>query len=103
MIGLAILFHSFQSQADDVERDPGKLLAHAREVMGAGGQTLGARVIHYRASAARDQSYQSDRTYPPFFSAMVEQEIWFDPKTGVMRTQGTTVFPGHGPSPLPTR
>ncbi len=103
LVWLGILVHPCGSQADAVDREPARLLAHAREVMGvASGQPASTRVIHYRASAAREQNFQSDRTYPPFFAAMAEQEIWFDPNSGVMRTQGTTVFPGSGPSPSPT-
>ncbi len=103
LVWLGILGYPRGSQADAVDRDPARLLAHAREVMGVGsGQQATSRVIHYRASSAREQAFQSDRTYPPFFSAMADQEIWFDPNSGVMRTQGTTVFPGSGPSPSPT-
>jgi hypothetical protein len=39
-------------------------------------------VIHYHAVAAAEQNYQSDRTYPPSFSAMVSREGWLDPQSG---------------------
>ena len=70
-------------------------LARAREVMGF--SKIQNRIIHYHAIAASEQSHQSDRTYPPFFSAMSDQEIWLDPQSGVLRVQSQTVFPGTGP------
>jgi len=79
------------------QRNPAALLAHAKDVMRI--KRVIPSLIHYRAVAASDQSYQSDRTYPPFFSAMEVKEAWFDPRTGVERTSTQTTFPGGGPSP----
>src|ERR1700731_4295415 len=33
-------------------------------------------------------------TYPPFFSAFVDLDVWFDPQTATERGEGRTVFPG---------
>jgi hypothetical protein len=81
---------------DPGQKDPAALLAHAKEVMRFA--HVGHAAIHYRAVAASEQNYQSDRTYPPFFSAMEVNESWFDPDTGVERTSKQTTFPG-GASP----
>jgi hypothetical protein len=83
--------------AQSSQKDPVALLAHAKEVMRFA--QVGESVIHYRASVASEQNYQSDRTYPPFFSAMDVEELWFDPRTGVERTSTQTTYPGGGPSP----
>lgn len=73
------------------------LLARARDVMGFG--RVGNRVMHARAITAAEQNFQSDRMYPPFFSAMNNEEIWFEPAHGVLRTERQTIWPGTGPSP----
>ncbi|HEY0349359.1 MAG TPA: hypothetical protein VGC60_14505 [Pyrinomonadaceae bacterium] len=57
---------------------------------------IGEAVIHYRAVTAVEQNYQSDRTYPPFFSAMEVKEGWFDPHGGVERVSTQTTYPGGG-------
>jgi len=58
----------------------------------------GQSVIHYRAAAAVEQNYQSDRMYPPFFSAMQVKEGWTDPRSGVECVSTQTTYPGSGPS-----
>ncbi|HLW86849.1 MAG TPA: hypothetical protein VKR57_00075 [Terriglobales bacterium] len=85
------------AQAATPAENPAALLARAKEVMRFA--RVGQSVIHYRAVAAAVQNYQSDRTYPPFFSAMEVEESWFDPRTGVERVSTQTTFPGGGPSP----
>jgi hypothetical protein len=85
-----------REQENSARKDPASLLAHAKEVMRFA--RVGQSVIHYRAVAASEQNYQSDRTYPPFFSAMEVKESWFDPGTGVERVTTQTTFPGGGPS-----
>lgn len=80
--------------------DAAQILARARQVMRfarAAGQ-----VVHVHSVAAAEQAYQSDRSYPPFFSAMLTQETWFDPATGVLRTSTQTTYPGSGPPPRVT-
>lgn len=82
------------STAPPTPGDSAAVLARARDVMGF--SKIQNRIIHYHAITASEQPYQSDRTYPPFFSAMSDQEIWLDPNTGVLRVQSQTVFPGTG-------
>jgi len=82
---------------ETIREDPASVLARAKEVMGFA--SAGQSVIHYRAVAAAEQNYQSDRTYPPFFSAMQVKEGWFDPQSGVERVSTQTTFPGGGPTP----
>jgi hypothetical protein len=77
--------------------DASKSLARAREVMGT--SLLHGRVMHSHAVTAIGQPYQSDRTYPPFFSDMSAQEIWYKPDTRVERLQSRDMFPGTGPTP----
>ena len=77
--------------------DSHAVLARARDVMGL--SQLGDKVVHLRMARAQIENYQSDRTYPPFFSAFADLDIWFDPQTGTERGEGRTVFPGlEGPS-----
>jgi|GEM_PF-781038 len=80
-----------------VPGEPGAVLTRAKEVMGFA--RSGQSVIHYRAVAAAEQSFQSDRTYPPFFSTMLIREGWFDPQSAVERVSVQTTFPGNGPFP----
>ncbi|MGH9499377.1 MAG: hypothetical protein ACRD3L_09570 [Terriglobales bacterium] len=82
---------------DSEPESPASLLAHAKDAMRVA--RIGSSVLHYHAVAAAEQNYQSDRTYPPFFSAMEVKEAWFDPRTGVERMSTETTFPGGGPSP----
>jgi hypothetical protein len=86
-----------QSKSATDQEEPKTTLARAKEVMGFA--RADRMVIHYRAVAASEQNYQSDRTYPPFFSAMQIKEAWFDLKSGVQRVSSLTTFPGDGPSP----
>ena len=87
------------STPEDTQTAPA-LLARARDAMGF--SHIGDRVLHSKAITASAQNYQSDRTYPPFFATMNEEEIWFDPGTGVLRVQSQGVFPGSGPLPVST-
>lgn len=93
----ALLAESSPELVDLAQKDPVALLAHAKDVMRFA--RVGQALIHYRAVAASEQNYQSDRTYPPFFSAMEIKESWFDPRTAVERTNTQTTYPGGGPSP----
>lgn len=77
--------------------NPAGLLARVRDAMGFA--NIGDRVLYMRAFTSAEENYQSDRTYPPFFSAVSDQEIWFDASRAVLRVQSKTVFPGSGPSP----
>jgi len=86
-----------QEGAEAAKRQAADLLARAKEAMRF--SRAAQSVIHFRSVAAVGQAYQSDRTYPPFFSAMQVQEEWFDPRTGVERVSAQTTFPGGGPLP----
>jgi hypothetical protein len=86
-----------QAAPDSAKRDAAALLARAKDVMRFA--HVGQSVIYSRTVAAEEQNYQSDRTYPPFFSAMEINEAWFDPQTGVDRVSTQTTFPGGGPLP----
>jgi hypothetical protein len=86
------------SQQPASEPSATALLARAREVMGFAQATN--RVLHARAITAAEQNFQSDRMYPPFFSAMSTEEIWFDPAAGLLRIQSQTTYPGTGPLPV---
>jgi hypothetical protein len=79
---------------------PAAVLARAKTVMGFA--RAGEAVIHYRAVAAVEQNYQSERTYPPFFSTMQVKENWIEPRRGVERVSVQTTYPGSGPSPAQT-
>jgi hypothetical protein len=70
----------------------------ARGAMGM--DQIGDRVIHARVARATEQSYQSDRYYPPFFSMIGSFEEWFDPASGVERLKGQAIFPGTDPFPI---
>ncbi len=62
-------------------------------------ERAGDGVLHYHAGESDEQNYQSDRTYPPFFSAMEAEEGWFDVKSGAERVSTVVTFPGGGPLP----
>ncbi|MEO8448535.1 MAG: hypothetical protein ABI647_02020 [Gemmatimonadota bacterium] len=81
--------------------EPGR---DAKAWLAAAGTAMGTdrganRLLHYHASQSAEQSYQSDRPYPPYFSAFSSQEIWFDPESGTERVRAEGVFPGTGPGP----
>src|SRR5258708_39417501 len=86
---------------DAATKDAAALLARAKHVMRFG--RVGKSVVHCRTVAAAEQNYQSDRTYPPFFSAMEVNEMWFDPQSGVDRVSTQTTYPGGGPFPPQVR
>jgi hypothetical protein len=72
--------------------EPGTLLARAKAVIGY--ERPNRTVLHYRAVAASEQNFQSDRMYPPYFSAMLTKEGWFDPQLGAERVRTRTIYPG---------
>lgn len=86
-----------QSKFETVQEEPRVILKRAKEVMGF--SRADQMVIHYRAVAAVEQNYQSDRTYPPFVSAMQIKEGWLDPLSAVERVNTQTTLPGYGPFP----
>ena len=80
------------------QQEPAAVLARAKVVLGFDRVTK--PIMHYHAVAADEQNYQSDRTYPPFFSAMLIKEAWFDSRSGVERISAQTTFPGGGQFPV---
>jgi hypothetical protein len=46
-------------------------------------------VIHWSGSETDVQFYQSDRPYPPYIAAVSTRNWWFDPATGVERSDPT--------------
>ena len=82
-----------QSAASSGGEASATILARARKVMLVG--RADGSVLHYRAVSASEQNYQSDRTYPPFFSSMDIEEGWFDPQSGIERIGTLTTFPGY--------
>ncbi|MEP6989589.1 MAG: hypothetical protein ABJA80_01565 [bacterium] len=60
---------------------------------------IGARVAHWTTIDIAQQSYQSDRPYPPFFSLATERQVWLDPSSGVERNQARLVGLVAGDAP----
>ncbi len=60
----------------------------------------GGPLLHLRSRTARELRDQSDRTYPPYITAISASERWVDPATGVERieTEGSPVAILAGPS-----
>lgn len=79
--------------------DPTVLLHRAVRVMGM----RDGVVLHFHSMENTTQDYQSDRSYPPFFSARTETETWFNPSTAVERTATRSIYPSYGPTPPSTR
>lgn len=77
------------------ETDAAAWLARADSAVGLA--RLGGAVLHFRAMEGAEMNFQSDRSYPPFFSAMSSTETWVDPVGGVERSSAQGVFPGTGP------
>jgi hypothetical protein len=73
-------------------RAPSEWLARARTAVGW--SRAGSSVLRLHAFDGAVQSYQSDRTYPPFFVLYQTQDVWLDLGSGVER-QGnvTTAYP----------
>lgn len=77
------------------KKDAAAILARAKAVLRFDRAAQAA--LHARAMSADVQNFESDRSYPPYFSSMVEEELWFDPQSGLERTASKTTFPGGGP------
>src|SRR5690348_12805365 len=57
--------------------------------MRAVGMTTQGRVLRWSAHASALQDFQSDRSYPPFFSFFYTQTAYFDPRSGAERSLRT--------------
>ncbi|HUJ33329.1 MAG TPA: hypothetical protein VLY23_18755 [Candidatus Acidoferrum sp.] len=83
--------------ANTAPADAHALLVRTRDAMGF--ERTADKVVHVRISGATFQNYESDRTYPPFFSYFARVDTWFDPKSGTERSESQTAFPGgEGPA-----
>src|SRR5215475_13455101 len=94
LLGLGLcasLCSQVTAQQTSQPSDAQALVQRAWEAMG-GGQTVGM-LVHYHASAALSQNYQSDRMYPPFLDFFQEQESWFNPQTAVERSTIQSSYP----------
>ena len=59
------------------------------------------KAYHWLGSRGTVENYQSDRTYPPFFSSFTAEEGWYAPATGALQEKGRTSFPSYGTSDGP--
>ena len=75
--------------------DAAALLDSAKRAMGV--PESGTLVMDTRGRSLQD--YQSDRTYPPFFSAMIVAEHRYDAATGAEQVVENVLFPRGGPPP----
>jgi hypothetical protein len=53
-------------------------------------------VLRFTSEGRTVQNFQSDRTYPPFFSAMQTAETWYDPATRAERASIAWLYPRGG-------
>lgn len=70
----------------------GGWLARARTAVGL--TRAAGRVLQFHAVEGENQDYESDRSYPPYFSSFQTVEGWLDPATAVERYSARTTFPG---------
>ena len=68
------------------------VITRALEVTGF--SKTGDRVLHWHDAQGIEQNYQSA---PPFVSIPYSREAWFDPESGVERSNAVSVYPGSGP------
>lgn len=71
--------------------DAPALVRDALHALGA--DERGGPVLHLRMTEATVEDYQSDRAYPPFFLGFTSRETWYQPATGVLRSNGRITFP----------
>ena len=58
-------------------------------------------VLQFHAAQGETQDYESDRSYPPFFSSFQQIDGWLDLSSGVERYSARTTFPGLDGAPGP--
>jgi hypothetical protein len=76
--------------------------AVARAWHAAGLDRVAGRIIHATSTDVTQQSFQSDRPYPPFFSMMTQGERWFDLSARTERAQAKMSGLGVGGAPMMT-
>jgi hypothetical protein len=92
-VGMMVIAASLQGQGAASRSDSAaEWVARARAAVGI--PRAKGRVLHYQSVEGAEQNYQSDRTYPPFFSAFMTRETWLDPVAGVLRATSQMTFPG---------
>jgi hypothetical protein len=97
--GVLVLASSLQGQ-ESAPRVASAAEWMARAQAAVGIPRANGKVLYYQSVEGAEQNYQSDRSYPPFFSAFVTRENWLDPASGVARASSRTTFPGFaGPGP----
>lgn len=74
-------------------------LARARDAVGL--SRAAGKVLQFHAVEGENQDYESDRPYPPYFSAFQAVHGWLDLRTGVERFSGRVTFPGVDGLPRP--
>ena len=79
--------------------NPNDARAIIKRAIGAVGiPDVETKTLHFRDVVGNVQDFQSDRTYPPYFSSQVSRDVWFDPRAGIERATAQFYFPGSGPS-----
>jgi hypothetical protein len=91
----AVATAATKGQEASAPTDPAVVLSRTRDAMGFG-HAVGV-VIQTKWISAEEHPYESDRTYPPFFSMMTQGESWSDPLSGVNRSSAQIIYPGEGP------
>lgn len=82
-------------RAADEAVDPARVLARAVAAMGSRPEGI----LHFEGVERTVQDYQSDRPYPPFFSAFEVQDVHYDPTSAAEYRSGAFVYPTIGPGP----
>jgi hypothetical protein len=57
-----------------------------RAASATGMSDVGGALLHLQSQMIRELRDLSDRSYPPFDAAIADEDIWFDPTSGVERT-----------------
>jgi hypothetical protein len=70
----------------------------SRSLQAVGAKTAG-KVLRWSAHGSNVQDFQSDRSYPPYFSFFYTQDAWFNPETGAERSAQTGG--GYPGTPIP--
>ena len=79
--------------------DPQALLARADSAMQV--DRAAGKAYHWLGASSTLENYQSDRTYPPFFSTFTSEEGWYAPSTGALRAKGRTSYLSYGTNDRP--
>ena len=79
--------------------DAAALLARADSAMQV--DRAAGKALHWIGVRSTLENYQSDRTYPPFFSTFTSEEGWYDAGAGALRERGQTWYMSYGVNPSP--